>query len=245
MQKIDILAFAAHPDDAELSCGGTLAKHASIGKKTGIIDFTKGELGTRGTPEIRMKEAHEASKILGLSVRENLNFRDGFFEHDEKHLIEVVKRIRLYQPDIILANAPQDRHPDHGRAAKIVEEAAFLSGLNKIKTTHNGQVQESWRPKKIFFYIQNNYIDPEIIVDISAFWDIKAQAVLAFSSQFHNSENKSKEPETYISSPEFLDFLKYRAADFGRLIGKKFAEGFTSNSVTGVEDFDKILLNYR
>ena len=182
--KLDILAFAAHPDDVELSCGGTFAKYASLGKKTGIVDLTKGELGTRGTPEIRIAESQQSAAILGLSARENLGFADGYFVNDMDHRLKVVEMIRKYQPDIILANAPEDRHPDHGRAASIVEEAIFLSGLLKIKTTIDGEPQSIWRPKTTYHYIQSTLLEADFVEDVSGFWDQRNEAIWAFKSQF-------------------------------------------------------------
>ncbi|WP_305982826.1 bacillithiol biosynthesis deacetylase BshB1 [Roseivirga thermotolerans] len=237
--KLDILALAAHPDDVELSCAGTLVKAVSMGKKAGIVDFTQGELGTRGTPEIRMQEAQASAKIMGLSARENLGFRDGFFTNDEAHQLEVIKMIRKYRPEIVLANAISDRHSDHGRASELAREACFLAGLTMIKTEHEGQKQEAWRPKTVYHYIQSIPHDPDIIVDVSSAWSTKLAAIKAFKSQFHDPE--SKEPATYISSPEFLNMIEARGIHYGHEIGVKYGEGFTVERTPGVSSiFDLI-----
>lgn len=225
MIKLDILAFGAHPDDVELGCAATLAKEISLGKKVGIIDLTRGELGTRGTAEIRDKEAEEAAKILKVSVRENLNFRDGFFKNNEKHQLEIIRIIRKYQPEIVLCNAIDDRHIDHPKGSKLVSDACFLSGLQKIETSLDNTIQQPWRPKQVYHYIQWKNITPDFVVDVSGFMDIKMKAILAYSSQFYDPN--SDEPETPITSKNFLDSVKYRAQDLGRLIGADFAEGFT------------------
>ncbi|GHE64093.1 MULTISPECIES: bacillithiol biosynthesis deacetylase BshB1 [Roseivirga] len=237
--KLDILALAAHPDDVELSCAGTLVKAVSMGKKAGIVDFTQGELGTRGTPEIRMQEAQASAKIMGLSARENLGFRDGFFTNDEAHQLEVIKMIRKYRPEIVLANAISDRHSDHGRASELAREACFLAGLTMIKTEHEGQKQEAWRPKTVYHYIQSIPHDPDIIVDVSSAWSTKLAAIKAFKSQFHDPE--SKEPATYISSPEFLNMIEARGIHYGHEIGVKYGEGFTVERTPGVSSiFDLV-----
>ena len=223
--KLDILAFGAHPDDVELGCSGTIAKEISLGKKVGIIDLTRGELGTRGTAQTRYEEATEAAKILGVSVRENLNFRDGFFVNDETHQMEIIKMIRKYQPEIVLCNAIADRHIDHGKGSKLVSDACFLSGLLKIETSLDGKKQEHWRPKQVYHYIQWKNIEPDFVVDVTGFMDKKINSVLAYSSQFYDPN--SKEPTTPITSKNFLDSIKYRAEDLGRLVGVDFAEGFT------------------
>lgn len=223
--KLDILAFGAHPDDVELGCSGTIAKEISLGKKVGIIDLTRGELGTRGTVEIRNTEAAKAAEILGVTVRENLDMRDGFFVNDEKHQLKVIKMIRKYQPEVVLCNAIDDRHIDHGKGSKLVSDACFLSGLTKIETQLNGQIQEAWRPKLVYHYIQWKNIEPDFVVDITGFMDKKMEAVLAYGSQFY-TEN-SNEPETPISSKNFIESIKYRAQDLGRLVGVAYAEGFT------------------
>lgn len=235
--KVDILAFAAHPDDIELSCSGTLIKHINDGKKVAVVDFTHGELGTRGTPELRLQEAEMASEIIGLSARENLGFRDGFFKNDEVHQLEVIKMIRKYQPDIVLANASYDRHPDHGRAATLVEEAVFYSGLKKIKThVNSGENQAAWRPRLLLNYIQAVYHRPDLIVDISEHMDQKMEAIAAFASQFHTSENSRNGDQTFISTPQFMDFLKARSSEFGQLINVRYAEGFTCKRYLGIDD---------
>lgn len=223
--KLDILAFGAHPDDVELGCSGTLAKEISLGKKVGIIDLTRGELGTRGSKEIREQEAAAAAQLLGVSWRENLNFRDGFFVNDEAHQLEVIKMIRKYQPEIVLCNAIDDRHIDHGKGSKLVSDACFLSGLTKIETQLNGQAQEAWRPKVVYHYIQWKNIEPDFVVDVSRFMNKKMEAVLAYGSQFYTE--KSNEPETPISSKNFIESIRYRAQDLGRLVGVAYAEGFT------------------
>jgi N-acetylglucosamine malate deacetylase 1 len=224
--KVDILVLAAHPDDAEISCGGTIAKHVSLGYKVGIVDFTRGELGTRGTPDTRAAEAKEGAKILGVAVRENLGLRDGFFQNDPENQLPVIRAIRKFQPDIVLANAIYDRHIDHGKGASLGYDASFLSGLVKIETVdENGQKQKTWRPKSVYHYIQSNYIKPDFIVDISGFMEVKMRAIKAFKTQFFDPE--SKEPETYISNPAFLKMLEARAIEYGHAIGTAFGEGFT------------------
>lgn len=237
--KIDILAFGAHPDDVELACSGTLAKHKKSGKSTGIIDLTRGELGTRGTAESRDKEARAAGKVLGVDVRENMRFRDGFFENDEQHQLEVIKVLRKYRPEIVITNAPEDRHPDHGKGCKLVTDACFLSGLSKVKTHVDNKEQEAWRPKMVLHYIQDRYLMPDILVDISDYYETRMESIMAYQSQFYNAQ--SGEPGTYISSPEFLESLKSRPAELGRLIGVKYAEGFLYTRLTGVNSlFDLI-----
>ena len=225
MIKLDILAFGAHPDDVELGCSGTIAKEISLGKKVGIIDLTRGELGTRGSAEIRDNEAKKAAEILGVSIRENLGFRDGFFINDEKHQLEVIKMIRKYQPEIVLCNAIHDRHIDHGKGSKLVSDACFLSGLRKIETELNGENQQAWRPKVVYHYIQWENIKPDFVVDISGFMQHKIDAVMAYDSQFYNPD--SKEPVSPITSKNFLDSVTYRAQDLGRIVGVEYAEGFT------------------
>lgn len=237
--KLDILALAAHPDDVELSCAGTLIKAIQLGKKAGIIDFTKGELGTRGTPEIRMEESAASAKIMGLSARENLGFRDGFFKNDEEHQLEVIKMIRKYQPEIVLANAIKDRHPDHAKGADLAREACFLAGLTMIKTQLDGVEQEAWRPKVVYHYIQSIPHDPDVIVDVSSAWDTKLKAMKAFKSQFYDPN--SSEPDTYISSPEFWQMIESRGIHYGHEIGVKYGEGFTVSRTPGVSSiFDLV-----
>lgn len=234
IQKIKILAFGAHPDDVEMSCAGTLMKHSARGYAFGIVDLTRGELGTRGSAEIRDIEAANAGRIIGASFRENLNFRDGFFVNDEQHQLAVIKMIRKYQPEIIFANAVNDRHPDHGKAAELVRDAAFLSGLVKIETMLDGKVQEAWRPKAVYHYIQDKDLKPDFLIDVSDFTDKKMESIMAFNSQFFNPD--SIEPSTYISSPVFLEALKGRMRLWGKIIGAPYAEGFTVNKIIGVED---------
>lgn len=236
--KLDILAFGAHPDDVELGCAGTLAKEISLGKKVGIIDLTRGELGTRGSAEIRDEEASKAAEILGISVRENLEFRDGFFTNDEKHQLEIIKMIRKYQPEIVLCNAIHDRHIDHGKGSKLVSDACFLSGLRKVETQLNGETQEAWRPKIVYHYIQWYNIEPDFVVDISDFMDKKIESVLAYSSQFY--DKNSKEPVTPITSKNFLDSITYRAQDLGRVVGVDFAEGFTTERYLAVNSLEDL-----
>lgn len=223
--KLDILAFGAHPDDIELGCGATIAKEISLGKSVGIIDLTRGELGTRGSAEIRDTEAANAAKILKVAVRENLNFRDGFFKNNEKHQLEVIRMIRKYKPEIVLCNAIDDRHIDHGKGSKLVSDACFLSGLSKIQTSLDDNIQEAWRPKVVYHYIQWKNIEPDFVVDVSEFMNVKMEAIMAYDSQFYNP--KSKEPESPITSKNFLDSVKYRAQDLGRLINVAYGEGFT------------------
>jgi len=223
--KLDILAFGAHPDDVELGCSATLAKEVSLGKKVGIIDLTRGELGTRGSVAIRNTEAAMAAEILGVQVRENLDMRDGFFVNDESHQLRVIEMIRKYQPEMVLCNAIADRHIDHGKGSQLVSDACFLSGLTKIETHHNGQKQAAWRPKVVYHYIQWQTIEPDFVVDVSAFMDVKMKAVQAYASQFYDPN--STEPVTPIASKNFLDSIEYRAMDLGRLVGVAFAEGFT------------------
>lgn len=237
--KLDILAFGAHPDDVELSCSGTIAKEVSHGKKIGIIDLTRGELGTRGSVEIRQKETDEASKVLGIHVRENLGFRDGFFINDEFHQLEIIKKIRQYQPDIVLCNAVNDRHIDHPKGSSLVSDACFLSGLTKIETQLNGIVQKAWRPKVVYHYIQWHEIEPDVVVDISEFMDIKLKSVMCYQSQFYNPD--SKEPETPITSKTFLDSVKYRSENLGRIIGVNHAEGYTVERYVGVKLLSELI----
>jgi len=236
--KLDILAFGAHPDDVELGASGTIAKEISLGKKVGIIDLTRGELGTRGSKEIRDAEANKAAEILGVSIRENLQFKDGFFINDEEHQLEIIKMIRKYKPEIVLCNAIDDRHIDHGKGSKLVSDACFLSGLTKIETEVDGIMQESWRPKHVYHYIQWKNIEPDFVVDITGFMDKKMNSVLAYGSQFYDSN--SKEPVTPITSKNFLDSITYRAQDLGRIVGVDFAEGFTTERYLAVNSLDNL-----
>lgn len=231
--KLDILAIGSHPDDVELGCSGTIAKEVQRGKKVGIIDLTRGELGTRGSAETREKEAKDAAEILGVAVRENLEFADGFFENDKQHQMEVIKIIRKYQPDIVLCNAIEDRHIDHGKGSQLVSDACFLSGLMKIETELEDSKQEHWRPKHVYHFIQWKHIDPDFVVDVSGFMDVKLKAVLAYKTQFYDAQ--SKLPETPISSKNFTDSVDYRARDLGRIIGVEHAEGFTVERYVGVD----------
>lgn len=232
--KLDILVLAVHPDDAELGCSGTILKHVKQGKKVGIVDLTRGELGTRGTAEIRDEEAAASAKILGLTVRENLGFADAFFQNDKAHQLKVIAAIRKYQPEIIITNAYHDRHPDHGRANQLVEVAAFLSGLRKIETFDGGAAQAPWRPPLLLHFIQDEYIKPDVVIDVTEFWDEKLASIRAFGSQFYNPE-WDDEPETYISSPNFIQVIEARAREFGKAINVKYAEGFTSRKILGVD----------
>lgn len=239
MNKLDILVIAAHPDDAELSCSGTIASHVARGFKVGVLDLTHGEMGTRGTPAIRLEESADASKILGLSARENLGFSDVFFTEDKDHQVAIARIIRKYQPEIVLANAVADRHPDHGKGGSLATKACFVSGLRMLETEWEGTPQEAWRPKSVYHYIQNNYIEPDFVVDITNFWDTKKASIMAFKSQFFDPN--SKEPESFISSPEFMDFIEARAKEFGHKISVKYGEGFTVERVIGVDNlFDLV-----
>ncbi|GCC53128.1 bacillithiol biosynthesis deacetylase BshB1 [Chryseotalea sanaruensis] len=225
--KLDILVIAAHPDDAELGCGGTIAKHTKSGLSVGILDLTRGELGTRGTAQTREQEAKDASAILGIQVRENLSLADGFFQNDKVSQLAVVQKIRQYQPDIILANAIRDRHPDHGKGADLAADACFLAGLAKIETKDAaGNLQKAWRPKNVYHYIQSQYIQPDFIIDVTEVWDTKMASIKAYKTQFFSSD--STEPQTFISRPEFINFLEGRASELGNIAGIKYAEGFTT-----------------
>jgi bacillithiol biosynthesis deacetylase BshB1 len=226
--KLDILVIAAHPDDAELGCGGTILKHVAMGHKVGVVDLTRGELGTRGTPEIREKEAADSAKVLGLSVRENLGLPDGFFKNEKEHQLEVVKAIRKYQPDIVLANARYDRHPDHGRGSELAFEACFLSGLAKVSTG-----QTPWRPHVMYHYIQSQFLTPDFVVDVSDFWDKKIEAIRSFRTQFYDPN--SQEPDTFISSPAFMKLVESRGHEYGHGIGVKYGEGYTVRRFIGVK----------
>ena len=237
--KLDLLAFGVHPDDVELGCSGTLLASIAQGKKAGIIDLTQGELGTRGTAETRKAEADNAAKVLGVSIRENLKMADGFFLNDEAHQRKVIEAIRKYQPEIILCNAPEDRHPDHGRSSQLVSDAAFLSGLRKIETFVDGKPQDAWRPKYVFHYLQDRFLQPGFVFDISGYHDKKIESVMCYTTQFHNPS--LEEPQTYISSPEFIDSVKARAMMLGKRIGVKFAEGYINTKMIGIKNFDAII----
>ncbi|MFD1631270.1 bacillithiol biosynthesis deacetylase BshB1 [Pseudopedobacter beijingensis] len=232
--KLDLLFIAAHPDDVELAASGTILKHKAMGKKVGIIDLTRGELGTRGTAEIRDKEAAEAASILGIDVRENLGLKDGFFKNDEEHQKKIIEIIRKYAPEIIITNAYYDRHPDHGRACELVNDSCFLAGLPKIVTTLNGVEQKAHRPRLLLHFIQDTYIKPDIVIDISAFHDQKIKAIQAYKTQFYVEGVTLDDPQTYISNPQFLEVIIGRAREFGKAIQVPFAEGFLSKKILGV-----------
>lgn len=235
MLKLDILVLAVHPDDAELGCAGTLLKHMAMGHRCGIVDLTRGELGTRGSAEIRAEEAARAAAILGLAVRDNLGIPDGFFQNTPEYQLKVIEAIRRYQPEIVITNAYHDRHPDHGRSSDLVEASCFLSGLRKIETWNNGQPQEAWRPKQVLHFVQDTYMKPDVVVDITDYMDKKIESVMAYGSQFYNPDWKN-EPQTYISTPDFVVNVEARAREFGRSIQVKYAEGFTSRKILGVDN---------
>lgn len=238
--KLDFLAFGAHPDDVELGCSGALLKIIDSGKKVGIIDLTLGELGTRGSSEIRSKETKEASKLLGINIRENLKFKDGFFTNDIEHQMKVISIIRKYKPEFIFCNAPDDRHIDHPKASKLIVESCFLSGLSKIKTIDDfGNDQPHWRPKNIIHYIQWKNLKPDFILDISGYMKKKMDVIKCYSSQFY--DHKSKEPETPISKKNFLGFIESRAVDYGRIIGVEHGEGFISQRTTGLASLSELI----
>jgi len=240
MLKLDLLILSVHPDDAELGCAGTILKHIALGKKVGVVDLTRGELGTRGSAGIRDQEAAASAKILGLAVRENLALPDGFFENTKEYQLKIIAAIRKYQPKIIITNAYYDRHPDHGRANELVEAATFLSGLRKIETYYDGVLQQAYRPELLLHFIQDEYIKPDILIDITAHWDKKLESIYAFGSQFHNPDWQN-EPQTYISSPEFIQIIEARAREFGKVINVKYAEGFTSRRILGVDNLFNLL----
>ncbi len=237
--KLDILAFGAHPDDTELSCSGTLASHVAMGYQVGVVDLTRGELGTRGTPELRELEARSSAEYLGLAIRENLELQDGFFQDDVDSQLKVVQSIRKYRPDIVIGNAVDDRHPDHARASRLIKNAWFLSGLSKVKTSFDGIDQEPWRPPVVYHYIQSWYIQPDFVVDVSDFWDKKIEAIKKFKSQFFDPA--SSEPETYISSKGFLQLTEARGVEFGQSIGVSYGEGFTVARNIGVKNLKDLL----
>ena len=239
--KLDILAFGVHPDDVELSCAGTLMVEINNGKKVGVIDLTRGELGTRGTAETRKEEAAIAAKIMGVHVRENLGMRDGFFQNDEAHHLQIIQKIRQYQPEIVICNALVDRHPDHGRSSKLVSDASFLSGLRKIETSFNGEAQQAWRPKYVFHYIQDRYAEPDFIFDITSVFDRKVESIKAYGTQFHNPNPGIDEPQTYISTPAYFDTLISRHRMFGKRIGVEYGEGFITEKRIGISTFDAII----
>ena len=239
--KLDILVFGAHPDDAELGAGATIAAEVAKGKKVGVIDLTRGELGTRGTAETRDQESAEAGRILGLTVRENMQFQDGFFVNDKEHQLALIRQIRKYRPEVVLCNATDDRHIDHAKGSKLVSDACFLSGLIKIDTQLEGEEswQDPWRPKQIYHYIQWKNLEPDFLVDVSGFIHKKMEAIQAYRTQFHDP--KSEEPETPISSKNFLDSVLYRARDMGRLIGVEYAEGYTVERPLAVSSLDNLI----
>lgn len=236
--KLDILAIGAHPDDVELGCAATIAKEISLGKKVGILDLTRGELGTRGSAEIRDVEATKAAELLGVETRVNLAFADGFFVNDKEHQLEVIKMIRKFQPEIVLCNAVDDRHIDHGKGSKLVSDACFLSGLRRIETTLDGELQQAWRPKHVYHYIQWKNLEPDFVVDVTGFMDAKMEAVKAYSSQFYDPT--SNEPISPIATKNFLNSVLYRAQDLGRLIGTEAGEGFTGERYVAVDNLSKL-----
>lgn len=242
--KLDVLAIGVHPDDVELGCSGTLINEINQGKKAGIVDLTQGELGTRGTVETRYAEAAAAAAVMGIHVRENLKMRDGFFVNDEAHKLLLIKTIRKYQPEVVLANALEDRHPDHGRAGKLIAEACFLAGLIRIETTDDqGVPQERWRPKYVLHYIQDRLQEPDLLVDISDVFDQRMKAVEAYSTQFYNPAMETEGPTTYISTPDFRESVVARARMMGKRIGVKYAEGFTTQKTLGISHLSALIQN--
>lgn len=241
MIKLDILAIAAHPDDVELACAGTLMAHAAQGLKTGIIDLTRGELGTRGTPETRHEEAQAAAKVLGVDVRDNLGLADGFFRNDTDEQMAIITAIRKYRPEIVLANATQDRHPDHGRAARLISDSCFLAGLRRVETYADGVLQEAWRPKQVFHFIQDTYYKPDFVIDVTPYMEKKLEAIKCFRTQF--LAGKDNEPQTYISGQGFFDSVIYRSKMLGKMIGVEYAEGYTSDKMIGVRSFNDLINN--
>lgn len=239
--KLDILVITVHPDDAELGCAGTILKHVAAGKKVGIVDLTQGELGTRGTVETRYEEATNAAELLGLSARENLKMRDGFFRNDEEHQLKVVSAIRKYKPEIIISNALRDRHPDHGRAGDLINDSVFLAGLRKIRTFDREIEQEIHRPRLLLQLIQDYYIKPDIVIDVSDYWEKKIEVIQAYKTQFFNIEYNEDEPQTYISKPEFMESIESRAIEFGKNIQVRYAEGFTCRRLLGVQNLFDLL----
>jgi N-acetylglucosamine malate deacetylase 1 len=241
--KLDILAIGVHPDDVELGCSGVLINEIQRGKKAGILDLTQGELGTRGNIETRYEEAAKAAMIIGVIVRENLKMRDGFFQNDEAHQMLLIKALRKYQPEIVFANAPKDRHPDHGRAAKLISDACFLSGLGKIETIdEQGNAQQKWRPKYVLNYIQDRYIEPDVVIDITNVFEKRMQSIAAYGTQFYNPDDNSNDPHSYISSPDFYESVIARARMMGKKIGVKYGEGFTSEKIIGISSTDAFIL---
>lgn len=241
IMKLDVLAFGVHPDDVELSCSGVLLNEKLQGKSIGVVDLTRGELGTRGTVHTRNEETALASRILQLDARDNLEMADGFFKNDEAHQLKIIKAIRKYQPDVVLCNAPEDRHPDHGRSAQLIEDAAFLSGLRKIGTEVDGVLQDAWRPKYVLNYIQDRYLKPDFVVDISSVFQTKLKAIQAYQTQFFSDSNDENDPQTYISTPGFLESIIYRAKMFGKMIGVEYAEGFVSKKTIGIHHLGQLI----
>ena len=240
--KLDILAIGAHPDDVELSCSGVLINEIKNGKKVGVLDLTQGELGSRGSVDIRYEEAAKAAIIMGVHVRENLKMRDVFFINDEAHQKKLIKVLRRYQPEIVLANSLNDRHPDHGKAGKMIADSCFLSGLLKVETKdEKGEPQEAWRPKYVFHYIQDRYCEPDLLIDITSVFDQRMEAIKAYTTQFYNPENEDDGPQTYISTPDFLESVVARARMLGKKIGVKYAEGFNSEKRIGISGFDALI----
>ena len=238
--KLHILAIAAHPDDIELSCAGTLIKHVQAGQSVGILDLTQGELGTRGNAKLRLEEAKNAAKVMGISIRENAGMKDGFFRNDEEHQLTLIRYIRHYQPEIVIANALSDRHPDHGRGGRLIADACFYSGLRKIETVWDGLVQMPWRPKRVYHMIQDRLTDPDFIVDITDTFDKRIEAMRCYKSQFH--DENSKEPVTYIATEGFLDNIKYRDSLLGKRIGTEFGEAFITENIPGIDSLDSLVL---
>ncbi len=239
--KLDLLAIGVHPDDVELGCSGTLINEIRLGKKAGVLDLTQGELGSRGSIETRYAEASKAAKIMGVHVRENLKMADGFFSNDEDHQRKLIVAIRKYKPEIIFANSLDDRHPDHGRAGKLISVSSFLAGLNKIETLDNGQQQEAWRPKYVFHYIQDRYHEPDLIIDISDVFEQRMDAIKAYGTQFFNSNSSDDGPQTYISTPDFLESVIARARMIGKKIGVKYAEGYNTEKRIGIRNLDALI----
>jgi bacillithiol biosynthesis deacetylase BshB1 len=240
--KLDILAIGVHPDDVELGCSGTLLNEMKLGKKAGILDLTQGELGTRGTAQTRYEEAANAAKILGVHTRENLKMRDGFFKNDEAHQLLLIAAIRKYQPEIVLANVLDDRHPDHGRAGHLIADACFLAGLVKIETKdENGNIQQRWRPKQVLHYLQDWYHEPDILVDISDVFEQRMESIKAYHTQFHTVTGDEAGPQTYISTPDFFDSIIARARMLGKRIGVKYAEGFITEKKIGIRNLDALV----
>lgn len=242
--KLDILAIGVHPDDVELGCSGTIINEIKRGKKVGVVDLTQGELGTRGTVESRYQESANAAMIMGVQVRENLKMRDGFFENDEEHKMKLIAVIRKYRPDIVIGNVLHDRHPDHGRAGQLIAESSYLAGLSKINSLdETGKSQERWRPSYVLHYIQDWYHEPDLLIDISDVFEQRMKAIEAYSTQFHTGEKSEEGPQTYISTPDFLDSVIARARMFGKRIGVKYAEGFICEKKIGIRNLDALIQN--